>query len=137
MSYPRSAHFLFILLLALGLFGAAIGVAHAHGSDGEWLVAGEKAIAAIEDSGAVAPEREKLRPSADEVCKRRAREFSGPAARARTALAQTLKAIPWSGVAEAAAVDPFSLPFISALDAHACAHIDLRLQLKLQLGQAP
>jgi hypothetical protein len=134
VSYPRSTHFLFVLLLALGLFAGAVGVADAHSRHAERWGAGEKAIAALEDLGAITPEREESRPSADEVGKRRVREFSGPATPAKVALAQTLKAAPWSGVADAPIVDQFSALFVSA---HACAHVSSRLQLKLQLGQAP
>ncbi|WP_153067161.1 hypothetical protein [Steroidobacter cummioxidans] len=126
-----------MLLLALGLFGGAVGVADAHSGHAQAWGAGEVAIAALEDLGAVTPEREESRPSAEEVGKRRVREFFGPATPVKVALAQTLKATPWSGVADASIVDQFSTPLATALSAHACAHVSSRLQLKLQLGQAP
>lgn len=123
-----------MLLLAFGLFGGAVGVADAHSGHAQEWGAGEVAITALEDLGAVTPGREESRPSAEEVGKRRVRELFGPATPVKVVLAQPLKATPWSGVADAAIVDPFPAPFASA---HACAHVSSRLQLKLQLGQAP
>ena len=137
MSYPRNTYARFILLLALGLLGLAVGIADAHSRQAEGWGAGEQAIAALEDLGTVAPEPEESRPSADEAGKRRVREAFGPATAVKVALAPTLKATPWSGVANAPAVDQFSVSFVAALSAHACVQISSRLQLKLQLGQAP
>lgn len=132
MPYSRITHLLNVLLLALTLFGAATGVADAHRRQGDSVAAGEAAVFSIDNLDAIAPDHEDSRPSADKVGKHRVRESTVDAS-----FAPTSSAGQWSSLAKLLIADAPSLSSHADCSSHDRVPASPRLQLKLQLGQAP
>lgn len=127
-----------VLLLAVTLFGAATGMANAHTGHGESLAAVEQPAFEHVDPQGLTPEREDSAPRADEACKLRIRQsVVATATRIDAAFTRASHAGHWSGLADPSIVDSISLHSIAACSSHARTHASPRLQLKLQLGQAP
>lgn len=135
---PRITYLLHLLLLALTLFSAASGAAETRCShDGNTLAVGEGAVLAFADFQPFAPGQEDSAPRADKLCKYRIREFvAATAAHPDATQACVLCVGSWPSLG-CSTVDPVSLPASAFSGTHDCLHVSPRLQLKLQLGQAP